>query len=387
MKTKIIFTLRNFERGGIPRVLINLCEALDNESYDISVFCGNCHGMFLAKLPKKVKLLRENIFLKSIICDLNREKPLNRIFPFAIKLVRKVLQRCFKIDLLDSINRRIADKIAKMNFDIAWSCEEGLPGVWISKSSGKKFIWLHNDYRFDLARGDLTYPTDFSKFDQIICVSAHTAKAFGEKYPKFAGKCDVLYNIVNEQEIISAALNHLDDEIFDTSHFSLLSIGRFSYQKQFDAIPAIARKLLDQGYDFFWYIIGGGGKIETENLRRDIIRNNVGKNVILLGEKSNPYNYLAKCQLFALTSRYESYPTVVNEAKILQVPILSTNFNGVKEILSDDSGIIADIEDFASTIADLMDNPDKLAALRQKKTDFAAHNTAILEKFRILTTA
>ena len=366
-------------------MLINLCEALDGEHYDISIFCGNCHGMFLSKLPKKVKLLRENIFLKSIICDLNREKPLKRIFPASVKLLRKVLQKVFNFDLLDSINRKIARKIAEMNFDVAWACEEGLPGVWISQCRGKKFLWLHNDYHFESARGDLISPTDFSRFDKIICVAAHNAAAFGEKFPQFAEKCEVLYNIVNTEEITRLSTNIPDDKNFDASRFSLISIGRFSPEKQFEAIPGIARKLLDRGYDFFWYIIGGGGKIETSRLQHKIAESQVQEQVILLGEKSNPYQYLAKCQLLALTSRFESYPTVINEAKILQIPVLSTHFNGVEEILSCDHGIIADIDDFAMVLADLIDDPEKLAALRKNPTDFKAHNDAVLEKFQLLT--
>ena len=387
MKTKIIFTLRNFERGGIPRVLINLCEALDSDRFDISIFCGNCHGMFLSKLPKKIKLLREDVFLKAIICDLNRERFLNRLFPASVKLLRKILQKIFKFDLLDSINRKIARRIAEMDFDVAWACEEGLPGVWISQCRGKKFIWLHNDYRFNFARGDLLSPTDFSRFDKIICVAAHNARAFGEKYPQFADKCEVLYNIINAREISELSTRSPDDRYFNTSRFSLISIGRFSPEKQFELIPGIARKLLDNGYDFCWYIIGGGGKIETSRLQQKIAESQVQEQVILLGEKSNPYQYLAKCQLLALTSRFESYPTVINEAKILQIPVLSTRFNGVEEILPDNCGITADIEDFATVIAELIDHPERLADLHRNPVDFNAHNADVLKKFQLLTAA
>ena len=76
----------------------------------------------------------------------------------------------------------------------------------------------------------------------------------------------------------------LPKETYKTNLFTILSVGRFSYQKQFEAIPAIARKLLNQGCSFRWYIIGNGGKTETKLITNAIKNKNVAGTVILLGD-------------------------------------------------------------------------------------------------------
>ncbi|MEG1009463.1 MAG: glycosyltransferase, partial [Clostridia bacterium] len=55
---------------------------------------------------------------------------------------------------------------------------------------------------------------------------------------------------------------------------------------------------------------------------------------IFLGVKSNPYPYIKECDLFLMSSRYEGYSIVLNEALILEKKILTTNTLGPKEILA-----------------------------------------------------
>ena len=45
----------------------------------------------------------------------------------------------------------------------------------------------------------------------------------------------------------------------------------------------------------------------------------------LLGKKENPYPYMKQADYFCLFSEYEGYGMVLEEAKILQKPILITN--------------------------------------------------------------
>jgi glycosyltransferase involved in cell wall biosynthesis len=66
-----------------------------------------------------------------------------------------------------------------------------------------------------------------------------------------------------------------------------------------------------------------------------ISRYGIKENVFFLGRKSNPYQYLKKASLLALTSYYEGTPNVIIEAIANEVPIVASNCTeGIRELMS-----------------------------------------------------
>ena len=110
----------------------------------------------------------------------------------------------------------------------------------------------------------------------------------------------------------------------------------------------------DEGInEFKWRIVGGGPSLEPN--RQLISELGVEDVVILEGEKTNPYPYIASSDLFALYSAFEGYPMVVGEAMALNVPILTTNYAAAKEQIPSDKGIIAEDDDeFYCTLKELI---------------------------------
>ena len=68
------------------------------------------------------------------------------------------------------------------------------------------------------------------------------------------------------------------------------------------------------------------------------------------GPRDNPYKYLARARVFVMTSNYESYPTVINEALILNVPVVSNDIPSAYEMLTPGNGLITDVEHMADAI-------------------------------------
>ena len=57
--------------------------------------------------------------------------------------------------------------------------------------------------------------------------------------------------------------------------------------------------------------------------------------VRLSGFHTNPYPYLANADLFVCSSRAEGYSTVITEALILGLPIITTRCAGMQELLGE----------------------------------------------------
>jgi glycosyltransferase involved in cell wall biosynthesis len=138
----------------------------------------------------------------------------------------------------------------------------------------------------------------------------------------------------------------------------LLSIGRFSYPKNFDNLPDICSRLVNEHgeVDLKWYIVGFGYE---EPIRRAIAESGMEEHVILLGKKENPYPYIKACDIYVQPSRYEGKSVTVREAQMLCKPVVVTNYPTASSQIQDGiDGVIVPMDNdgcakgIANVIAD-----------------------------------
>ena len=123
------------------------------------------------------------------------------------------------------------------------------------------------------------------------------------------------------------------DEMPDDGRVKLLSIGRFSYAKNFDQIPDLCSRILNQGLNIVWYIIGYGG---DEQLIKDKINEYyMQDHVIILDKKENTYPYIKACDYYVQPSRYEGNSVSVHEAQILNKPVIITEYATARDQITD----------------------------------------------------
>lgn len=72
---------------------------------------------------------------------------------------------------------------------------------------------------------------------------------------------------------------------------------------------------------------------------------NLNNNIILLGNKNNPYPFFKDCDIYVQPSRHEGYCITLAEARIFKKPIITTNFIGAKEqIIHNENGIMVEFD-------------------------------------------
>jgi glycosyltransferase involved in cell wall biosynthesis len=100
----------------------------------------------------------------------------------------------------------------------------------------------------------------------------------------------------------------------------------------------IANKLNKSNIIFDLIIIGDGdGFGYIQNLYKKFNFNNV----FLFGHRNNPYPYIKNSDLFVCPSETEAYSTVLTEASIIGIPIISTDTGASSEIIQKyQSGLI-----------------------------------------------
>lgn len=383
---RILFILNDMERGGIPRVTLNLLSALDTDRVRVDVFCANPRGIFLDELHQygNVKSIPSSRMLHALTCNWRKEHGCFRLYSSLVKLFRHSLWRLTGMDLLDWESRHLAKHFSKAHYDWVIATSEGLPADIVRHIAASRAIWIHNDYAHDCTPSMPGLKEKLTDLDKIVCVAEHARRSLCEFFPTLSDHTCTMYNLVNVADILAKTTTLSKEQCYPGwTGFTIVSIGRFNDSpKKFSRIPGICAELKRRGLKFRWFLIGSGSSAETAILINAIAEAQPCDTFVMLGEKANPYPFLKHADLFVITSAYETYPTVVNEALALGVPVLATDFKGVDEILEAQNGVISPIEDFPDVIERIIRQWPGLVSQNQRHPmDFTAHNRKALEAF------
>ena len=135
-----------------------------------------------------------------------------------------------------------------------------------------------------------------------------------------------------------------DDPYFSDERVKILTVGRFTSQKGIDQAIEVCRRLKEENMTFGWYLIGWGE--EEKHYRELISLYSLEKEITILGKKVNPYPYIYECDIYVQPSRHEAWGLVVQEARVLNKPIICTAFAGADEqIINTETGYIVPLGD------------------------------------------
>ena len=249
-----------------------------------------------------------------------------------------------------------------------------------------KIAWIHCDYANHYGK-DVDELSLYSLFSKIVCVSEFTKTGFIERYPSLSEKTFAIHNVFDSNGVITKSKDSIDDNRFDNSLFTIVSLGRVSDVKRFYLIPKISAKLKESNLAFRWYIIGSSdNELELKRVSNAIQEFGVEKEVVLLGSKPNPYPYLNAADLMVTVSRSEACPMIFNEAKLLHVPILSSDFGSAFEFVEQGKdGYITSIEEMSVKLIELINHPETLTHIKNNNL-FNDSNARILEQLENLFT-
>ena len=158
-----------------------------------------------------------------------------------------------------------------------------------------------------------------------------------------------------------------------------MGAGRLHPQKDFATLIR-AFAIVRQQRPARLLIVGGEPeqKQELETLIRDL---KLEQDAQLFGFTENPYAYMAKAAVFALSSRYEGFGNVLVEAMATGTPVVSTDCeSGPAEILENGKyGKLVPVSDpnaLAEAILETLATPLDASKLQERSQDFTDEKIA-----------
>ncbi|MFF3022038.1 glycosyltransferase [Gottfriedia sp. NPDC057948] len=390
MKKKVLFMLSSMNIGGVEKSFLSLLSVIPKDKYDITLLLLEKKGGFFENIPDWVNVVEATWFttIKDIILqpphktlkDYFDNKQYVKMLSFLSKYLisKKTADRNI---YYRHIFKDVPKDFTLYDVAIAYQGPTDIIDYYIANrvTAKKKVSWVHFDVSKHLINTKL-YKKLHKKFDKIFVVSEEAKKRLIEKLPQDVNKTEVFKNILSSSVINKMSLAEVD---FDNSFIGkkILTVGRLSIEKGQDMAIKVLSKLIENGYNVRWYCIGEGeDRKEYETLIQKL---GLESNFILLGAKQNPYPYVANADLYVQTSRHEGYCLTLAEARCLHKPIVTTNFTGAYEQITDNyDGLIVkfDQEELFEKITYLINNPGKSEDLSRNLLNEIVDTTSEIDK-------
>jgi glycosyltransferase involved in cell wall biosynthesis len=170
--------------------------------------------------------------------------------------------------------------------------------------------------------------------DRIVAVSRSVATSLTEELDLDAGRIRTIYNPIVTAALHEKAAAPLDDPWFAPGAPPVvLGVGRLAPQKDFPTlIRAFAQ--LRAGRQARLVILGEGPERRPlEELTRQL---GIAADVKLPGYDHNPFRYMSRASVFALSSLYEGLPGALIQAMACGCRVIGTDGpGGAREVLED----------------------------------------------------
>lgn len=396
MKKKQMFvTIDSLGAAGAEKSLITFLSVLDYTRFDVDLQLFNYGGEFEKYIPKEVHVLPPFEYtefanqgfvaqLKSMdfrkLCarlafSLSLRKPYHLTNGAKARLYWKHVGPCLPAP-------------AK-TYDVAVAYAQGVPTLFVAGKvkAREKLSWVNVDYRLEGVNRDFQRPF-YAEIDHIVPVSDSALRTFQGIYPEFAHKMTVIRDMLDANFINRLAGEPMEKPM-DTSVPALVTVARLNKdQKGYDITLEACRLLRDRGVRFHWYAVGRGPY--REEMERYLAEHHLQDVFHFVGATPNPYPYISNATLYVQTSRHEGYGLSIAEARILNRPVVTTEFAGVyNQMVPGKNGLVVKMtpEAVADGVEWLLADKALYNAIQQYQMQEKKGNTEEIEKFYQLVEA
>lgn len=337
---KILFVLNNMNIGGTEKAFLNMLDTMSPMEYDVTLMLLSKSGGFLSHVPEWVKI--ETMGNSDAMIHENSDPPLKIINEYLhSKKIVKAIGLAFWHVIFKFTGNRVnyykcvlknVKKIEKYDVAVAYAGPFDLLTVYVLYFVNAicKIQWIHfdvNKFFFNVNMAKRLYP----QFNKIFVVSEEARNSLVKRIPAIDKKTEVFYNIVSPDKCRFFADKGIGYED-NYQGIRILTVGRLSEEKGQDIIPEITKELLKCNVDFKWYLVGDGKlRGEIERLAKSY---NVSDRIVFLGTQENPYPFYKHADIYVQTSKHEGYCITLKEAKVFDLPIISTSVAGAYEQLN-----------------------------------------------------
>lgn len=321
---RIALFMRSLGSGGAERVIANLARGFAERGFKVDLVLSKAEGVYLDQIPATVRVI-----------DLESEK-LNS----PVKRLRLPTSFQSTTSLLPLVKYLQQERPAVLLAATHYTNEIAILAKRLARIPTRIIVSEHTTLSLECQRVEqvsarlipFTARMLYPLADGIVAVSHGVASDLAGLAGVSPKRIQVIYNPVVMPELPQRAQEPIPHPWLQPGEPPvILGIGRFVEQKDFPTLIRAFAQVRQQRPARLMLLGGGRGRSQLQAL---VTETGLASEVVLLDFVKNPYAYMARAAVFALSSSWEGLPTVVIEAMAVGLPIVSTNCpSGPAEIL------------------------------------------------------
>lgn len=341
---KIVYCIAGtYRSGGMERVLANKANYFSNLGHEVTIVTTDQRG--------QKPFFQHHPSISHVDLGINYEENNGKSFfnklrhyPSKQRLHRERLENLLfniKADIVVSMFCNDVSFITKIK-DGSKKVLEIHFSKWKRLQYGRKGLWYLADWfqtKLDERR--------VARFNRFVVLTREDKGYWGD-----------LPNIV----VIPNSIYSFPEKVSSLEHKEVVAIGRYTYQKGFDRLLNIWRKVVDQEQSWHLNIVGDG-ELRAQ-LTSQVEKLSLQNHVTLSFPTNEIEKVYLKSSILALTSRYEGLPMILIEAQSYGLPVVSYTCQcGPKDVITDgkDGYLVdeGDEEGFVQRLLELMKDTEK----------------------------
>ncbi len=260
MKKDILFVIDSLDIAGAEKSLVSLLSMLDYSKFnvDLQLFSfGNILEKNSAKTSKCTSTIElYNLYksnYKTFYATCPVKKKQFKCFFSRIRYSIAIYKKDYHNTKRAILYWKSASKVIENNnkkYDVAISYAQGVPTYYVAEKvkAEKKLAWVNATYIID--EEDIAFQKKYyNHYHKMIAVSRTAEKDLLERFPYYADKIEVMYDINNPRLIFQMA--EAGNNYQDSFHgIRILTIGRLSAQKGYDIALQVCKILKEKKNSF-----------------------------------------------------------------------------------------------------------------------------------------
>ena len=341
--------------SGVDRVLRNLVPAIAAQGFRIDVLAIDRHGPYFDTLPMGVRRIalgtrHVNTALPALLRYLRASRP------------AALLSDKDRVNRLAIVGTRLAGVPTRVGVRL---------GTTVSVNLASRG-WLER--RLQLASMRHLYPWAH----RVLVPSQGAAEDLAAVSGLAPSRIAVVPSPVITARLSMLAAEPVSHPFFETGEPVVIGVGELSERKDFATLLRAFARLNAQMPARLIVLGEGRRRAELTDLAAS---QGVSDRVSLPGFVANPYAWMARASVFALSSRWEGMPVVLIEALALGRPCVACDCpSGPREVLAGQvAGVLVPVGDdlaFADALARLLSQPPSSTACREAVIAFDEHASA-----------
>lgn len=343
------------QQNGITTAFCSLLDNLDRDKYNFYV---SFRMHTLKDDPHRLDRVPEDMDLYPLASEMS----LDLLTGLAHAIYIRKPVRAFGIEkrVNHAYEREWKKHFTGAAFDYVLHCNgyEAYIIALLQRAPCPNAIWVHSnmDREIELRHivNEVILRSAYKNYDKVVMVaenlrSSTLSLGADEERIKVVSNCHNYKKVLEmaEQPIVfdestasTVSLEQLK-KMLEAPGKKFVSVGRFSPEKNHEALIRAFHRFRKDHPDTCLIIIGGRGELYDRTL--ELVRQlQEEAHVVLIRSLKNPMPVVKRCDLFVLSSLYEGLPMTLFEAATLGLSIVSTDIPGPARFLGKYGGLVVE---------------------------------------------